>query len=236
MIPGRLWYVLILPWIWSLIVIQLTVLYFATLRQRVGIREERVKLAKNARVNDLLEYLQERHTDLAPAIPYTLVSINREYGSPDAVLHDGDEVALYPPVSGGAMPKDETLIRITKEAFDLNQILTEMNSPSCEAVCVLTAVADERSVTGIDPKEISRNNDSRDSTVESFMQHVAVEIRKQWPAVRGIAIARRMGSMKAGAPNVLIACSTDRGEADIYHAARFGLDLLTQVTADQAGD
>ena len=81
---------------------QLTVLYFATLRDRTGRKEEQLTLPENARVSDLLLLLEDRYADLAAALPSTLVSINREYAFPDDSLQDGDEVALFPPVSGGA--------------------------------------------------------------------------------------------------------------------------------------
>jgi MoaE-MoaD fusion protein len=222
-------------WIWSLIVIQLTVLYFATLRQRVGIREERVKLVENSCVSDLLALLQERHADLAPALPSTLVSINREYASLEDDLHDGDEVALFPPVSGGATPKDETLIRITKKELNLNKILAEMGSSSREAVCVLTAVADDRPAQQRDKKGEYGDNESQNPMSRRDMHQIAREIRNQWPAVRGIAIVRCIGLMKAGTPNVLIACSSDHGDADIYHAARFGIRRLTHAIISKVG-
>ena len=209
-------------------VIQLTILYFATLRQRVGIREERLKLAENVSVSDLLALLQKRHADLAPALPSTLVSINREYASPEDILHDGDEVALFPPVSGGATPGDETLIRITKKALDMNQILTEMDSSSCKAVCVLTSAADGRPTQQRDKRDEYGDNASQNPISKKVMHQIAKEIRDQWPAVRGIAIVVCVGGMKTEAPNVLIACSADHGDVSIYHAARFGIDRLTQ--------
>ncbi len=236
MVPGCLQHVLMPAWIWSSIVIQLTVLYFATLRQRVGIREERIKLAENSRVSDLLALLQERHVNLAPAIPSTLVSINREYATPEAILDDGDEVALFPPVSGGATPKDETLIRITKNELDLNQILAEMDSSSRGAVCVLTGVADDRPAQKREKKDEYEQDESQHPVSRTDMHQIAREIRNQWPAVRGIAIVWCIGGMKAGTPNVLIACSSDQGEVDIYHAARFGMRRMTQLIVTNVGD
>ena len=216
--------------------IQLTVLYFATLRQRVGIREERIKLAGNSCVSDLLALLQERHADLAPALPSTLVSINREYASPEDILHDGDEVALFPPVSGGAKPNEETLIRITKNTLDMNQILAEMGSSSLKAICVLTAVVNERTTQHKDKQGESGQNESQNPMSRKDMHQIAIEIRNQWPVVRGIVIVRCIGRMKAGRPNVLIACSADHGEIDIYHAARFGVGRLKKSIVSKVGD
>ena len=207
--------------------IHVTVLYFATLRQRVGIREERFELADNSLVSDLLVLLQERHVDLGPALPSTLVSINREYALRGDPLHDGDEVALFPPVSGGAIPTGETLVRTTKKVLDMNQVLADLAIPSTGAICVFSGIADDRKTKS------ARNNDERGQIEllppisETVIQQIIREIRVQWPIVRGIAIVQRVGRTEANVPNVLIACSSKRGEIDIYHAAQFAIDRLT---------
>lgn len=221
-------------WIWSLVLIQLIVFYFATLRQKVGIREERLQLAENSRVSDLLEILQERHTDLAPALPSTLVSINRDYATRDDLLHDGDEVALFPPVSGGLVHQDETLVRITRKALDMNQILADMDIPSNAAVCVFTADANEcQTRPNIGTIEGGQNG-LQVSMSEEVIHQIANEIRERWPMVRGIAIEWRVGRLLIDTPRVLIACASDRGEIDIFHAARFGIDRLTRSISSGA--
>jgi molybdopterin converting factor small subunit/molybdopterin synthase catalytic subunit len=209
-----------------LILIHLTVLYFATLRQRVGLREDRLELAENSRVSDLLAFLKEQHAELGPALPSTLVSINREYASRDDALHDGDEVALFPPVSGGAQPQEETLIRTTKKALDLNQVLAGLAVPSTGTVCALTGVVNELKMKSTNHKE--RGQNELHSPIPEFIVHqIAREIRERWPVVRGIVVVQRVGRLETKTPNVLIACSAERGEADVYHAVQFGIDRLT---------
>jgi molybdopterin converting factor subunit 1 len=189
---------------------QLLVLYFAALRLRVGIRQEQLELAAGSRVSDLLTALQKRHADLGEALPSTLISINREYASRDEVLHDGDEVALFPPVSGGTIFPKATLIRTTNDALDMNQVLAEMNVPQNGAAYVYSG-----SVTGgtISDAEVDR---------------IAGEIREHWPAIRGIAVVQRIGSGEGGTPNVLIACTSECGGIDLLRAARFGIERLTR--------
>ena len=71
---------------------------FAGLRQAAGFKQETVSLPETATVGDLLDscvpFLRERTF---------YVAVNEEYAQRDTVLHDGDEVALLPPVSGGAL-------------------------------------------------------------------------------------------------------------------------------------
>lgn len=69
---------------------------FAGLRQAAGFKRETVSLPEAATVGDLLE---SRLPDFLARTFY--VAVNEEFAQRDTVLHDGDEVALLPPVSGG---------------------------------------------------------------------------------------------------------------------------------------
>jgi molybdopterin synthase catalytic subunit len=72
---------------------------FAAYREAAGTARLEVPLAPGARVRDLVEALAERIPALVAAPG--LVAVNQTYVAPDFVLHDADEVALIPPVSGG---------------------------------------------------------------------------------------------------------------------------------------
>jgi molybdopterin converting factor subunit 1 len=85
------------------------VLYFGLLRERLGVADEAIEIADGAEVGGLLDILRVRtskHTmdsTLDERMWRSLaVAVNREYSSLQVVLRDGDEVALLPPVSGGA--------------------------------------------------------------------------------------------------------------------------------------
>ena len=72
---------------------------FASYREAAGTNRLDTPLPSGARVRDLLELLT---ADL-PALSRArgLIAVNQTYVNPEAELHDGDEVALIPPVSGG---------------------------------------------------------------------------------------------------------------------------------------
>lgn len=76
------------------------VLFFGHLKDRTG-ECEQVMLPSPATVQDMLNILCERHPELSQWLGFTRIAVNMEYASPDTLLHDGDEVALLPPVSGG---------------------------------------------------------------------------------------------------------------------------------------
>jgi molybdopterin converting factor subunit 1 len=82
--------------------IEIRVLFFATLRSLTGLKTLDLELPLESSVADLKLIVAERFPGLASALVETvLVSINREYASDEQVIPDGAEVALFPPVSGG---------------------------------------------------------------------------------------------------------------------------------------
>ena len=78
-----------------------TVKFFAALREAVGRSEVEWDLAEGATVEALITYLQGTVPGLTSWAGRAWIAVNRSYAAPDAQLHDGDEVALFPPVSGG---------------------------------------------------------------------------------------------------------------------------------------
>ena len=81
------------------------VLYFAWLRARIGQAEEELALPAQVRdVAGLLEWLQGRGGGYAEALrdlSVIRVAVNQDYVGRDHPIRDGDEVALFPPVTGG---------------------------------------------------------------------------------------------------------------------------------------
>ena len=89
--------------------VRVKVLYFGVLRDLFGVSDEVAELPDEATVGELLGLLRGRTSNPSTGGQADerlwrslAVAVNREYGSSSIVLRDGDEVALLPPVSGGA--------------------------------------------------------------------------------------------------------------------------------------
>ncbi len=78
------------------------VLYFGVLKEIFPASHTKVELPEGANVAELLKLLQESTSNQSTAWRSLAVAVNREYAGMDTMLNDGDEVALLPPVSGGA--------------------------------------------------------------------------------------------------------------------------------------
>jgi molybdopterin converting factor subunit 1 len=80
---------------------QITVRLFATLRQEAGWGQREVTLQDGATLDDLLAALSASESGLSLTDRSVYAAVNRDYAQRGQTLHDGDEVALFPPVSGG---------------------------------------------------------------------------------------------------------------------------------------
>ena len=83
----------------------MTLLYFAWLKSKLGIGEEQLDRPASVRtVGDLLLWLQERGTAYAEAFANPSLiraAVNHEHVDMSHPVQDGDEVAFFPPVTGG---------------------------------------------------------------------------------------------------------------------------------------
>lgn len=80
-------------------------LYFAWIRAKIGMAEEQISPPPEVRkVGELLDWLEARGGNFAAALrerSVVKVAVNQEYVGPEHLLQAGDEVALFPPVTGG---------------------------------------------------------------------------------------------------------------------------------------
>jgi len=78
------------------------VLLFARLSELAGMRETEVEIGEGLTVRDAYALLAERHPPIADLNGVVMYAVNSEYVEADHPLRPGDELALIPPVSGGA--------------------------------------------------------------------------------------------------------------------------------------
>jgi sulfur-carrier protein len=81
------------------------ILYFAWLRERIGLAEEQVDPpAGTGSVADLVRWLRSRGAGYAEALADTArvrCAVNQDFATPEAAVADGDEIAFFPPITGG---------------------------------------------------------------------------------------------------------------------------------------
>src|ERR1035441_6795313 len=99
---------------------QVRVCYLGMLKEFAGREEESVEVADGASVGDLFAALQQRIPQRQQFRHAIALAVNYEYSGSETQLHDGDEVALIPPVSGGApdesISSETTAMQATEHA------------------------------------------------------------------------------------------------------------------------
>lgn len=211
---------------------KISILFFATLKDRAQTNRAELTLADSATVADLKAELAGRFPGLTPALPTALVSRNHEFAFPEDKLADGDEVALFPPVSGGAggpPPQLPTFFRVTNDALDLDALVAGITLPTTGAACVFTGMVRGVTTRGEGHETSHLEYEAYAPMAEAKMKQVADEIRQRWPAVEGIAIVQRIGRLDPGTPTVLIACSAAHRDTGVFEAARYGIDRLKEI-------
>lgn len=78
-----------------------TVQLFATIKDRVGSPQVTLDLNSPATVANLLEQLVEKYPAVAPSLHSMIISVNQEFADRSRGITPRDEIALFPPVSGG---------------------------------------------------------------------------------------------------------------------------------------
>jgi molybdopterin converting factor subunit 1 len=80
---------------------RITVRFFAIIRERAGVSSIELDLQHGATVDDAAQRIAEQFPAIATMLPRIAWAVNQVYADRTAALHDGDELALIPPVSGG---------------------------------------------------------------------------------------------------------------------------------------
>jgi molybdopterin converting factor subunit 1 len=86
----------------KLSLMQVRVLFFGMLKEMVGKSADLIDLPDGASVRDLLARYEVQNPRLKESLPSLALAVNQQYAGPDTKLSADDEVALLPPVSGGA--------------------------------------------------------------------------------------------------------------------------------------
>lgn len=175
--------------------VTITVRYFAALRERAGRSSEHLALPAGATAADALAALAARHPALGPGLAQARCAVNQEYAAPDTALHDGDELALIPPVSGGDH------YRVTREPLAVEPLLEAVADP--DAGCVVVFIGQPRRTSRGKQVEYLEY-EAYEPMAESKLAEIGAALRAQF-GVRQVAIVHRIGRLEIGDASIAIA-------------------------------
>lgn len=206
--------------------ISLKILLFAHLREIVGTNHLVLDLPQGSRVRDLKQALKSRFPELGQRLENAIIAVNQIFASDEDFLEDEAEVALFPPVSGGAGP---TIVAVTDAALDLDALVAQIVQPTTGAVCVFTGIVRGETKRGEAHQTVALEYEAYVPMAEAKMRQIADEIRRRWPEVEGIVMVQRIGRLEAGSPTVVIACAAAHRDLGVFEAARYGIDRLKEI-------
>jgi molybdopterin synthase catalytic subunit len=207
---------------------KVNVLLFATLKDIAGQNSLDIYLASDtATVADVRNAVVTLYPQLDTNLRASIAAVNQEYAFAEDEVKDGDEVAFFPPVSGGQYPE---IFRLAHEAIDHDELIAAITTPTTGAVCVFSGmVRGDTQKVGHIPQTEYLEYEAYEPMALTKMRQVADEIRARWPLVQGIAIIQRVGKLEVGQNTILIACSAGHRDQGCFEAARYGIDRLKEI-------
>jgi MoaE-MoaD fusion protein len=197
---------------------QVRVLYFGILKDLFRRDRESLDLPSSATVATLLDRCRDlapHQTDLLGALA---VAVNQEYVPAHHRLHDGDEIALLPPVSGGT---PNTRVELVWEPISTEVLVAEIKRGEDGAVVVFDGIV-RNNTRGRRTRFL--NYEAYEDMALRLMHELAAEAITKF-GVRAVTLVHRLGRLEVSETSVLIVvASAHRGQA--FDACRWIIDTL----------
>jgi molybdopterin synthase catalytic subunit len=174
----------------------ITILYFAGARDAAGTSRETLAGAP-ATVRELRAALAAAHPRLGPILARSRISVDQEFAEDDAPLRDGAEVALIPPVAGGA-----PLFRVVDRPLVLAEVVEAVESPGRGGLVTFTGTV-RNETRG--RRVLRLEYEAYVPMAERKLEEIGTALAREHGAE--VAIVHRVGVLAPGDAAVVIACS-----------------------------
>lgn len=203
------------------------VLLFATLRQRAGWKERAWEIGDGATVAELAASLDGAFPELGLATRVFHAAVNEEYVEKERLLHEGDTVGFFPPVSGGA---EARRFEIVERPLSLDEVTARVTRAECGAIALFSGVV--RGSTTVQGAAVETDYlayEAYGEMAEKMMARIGDEMRERWPKVADVAIMHRVGRLEVGEPSVVIAVTTPHRGDGCFEACQYAIERLKEI-------
>jgi len=210
---------------------QVRLLFFASLKDIVGARQLRLDLPAGATVDDVLTQLESSYPRMKDYRPVVLTALNEEYVDKQTAIQEGDELAIFPPVSGGevdaaslTISRPGELYHITREVIDTQKISRQLLRGEDGAICIFEGVV----------RNNSKGKTTRYLVYEAYetmalkkLEEIGIFVRQAWD-IDSIAMIHRLGHLDIGETSVAVIVTSAHRRA-AFDACHYAIDKLKKV-------
>jgi len=200
--------------------VKVRVLFFGAARDVVDQNPLEISLAAPATVSTAFQTLIAKFSDLERFGRSLLFAVNQEYATPDTTLKENDELAVFPPVSGGS----HDFFEITTGPIDVGAVARRVVLPECGATVTLDGYA--REWTG-GKHTLYLVYEAYDSMALTEMQRLGEEAHKRFD-IAHLGIVHRTGRLEIGETSVVIAASAPHRQA-AFQACEWAIKELKRT-------
>ena len=194
---------------------------FASYREAAGMGRIELDVPAGATVKDAIAEIVKRYPLIAEGRK-VVIAKNREYVDASEPLAEGDEVALIPPVSGGATSVAPIMVSATK--LSLDDALDAVRDPGYGGVVLFLGTVRDRSrgkrVTHLEYEAYAE-------MAEAKMREIATELESRYSPAR-VVMHHRVGDLAIGDVAVIVAAGAPHRDA-AFAAAREAIDTLKTI-------
>ena len=200
--------------------VSIRVLFFGAARDVVDRNPLDLSLDEPATVASAFQSLVTKFSQLERFGRSLLFAVNQEYATPDTLLKENDELAVFPPVSGGS----HDFFELTTEPIDVGQVARRVVLPECGATVTLDGYAREWTRG---KRTLYLVYEAYDAMALTEMQRLGVEAHEKFD-IAHLGIVHRTGRLEIGETSVVIAASAPHRQA-AFQACEWAIKELKRT-------
>ncbi len=200
---------------------KVNVLFFGVTHDLTGCAQEQVELPDGETLEGLRRHCETRFPRLGSVGGSLLLAVNQEFTRGPVSLHDGDEVAFMPPVSGGS---DADFFRITREPILAAELAKPLRAAHDGAVVIFEGFVRNHSRGG---STLYLEYEGYEPMAISKMRELGEEAKQKF-AIDAIGMIHRLGRLEIGETSVAIIVTAAHRRA-AFEACQYAIDRLKQI-------
>ena len=204
------------------------IIFFAKLKDIVGKTELEFDLREGSKVADLKREIVQEFPNLQEYVDIIIVSINQNFAFDEDPIPENSEIALFPPVSGGAMDEKD-FVDVIDNDFEFNALINDVIEKQTGAVVMFTGIIRGETNDPEHPITTGLEYEAYVPMAKAKMLQITEETRSRWPSIQKIVIIQRIGYMDAGTPTIVVICSAAHRNTGVFDAAKYGIDRVKEV-------